>query len=343
MFKTIQPVISAEELKRELAVPSELAAKRKRAVDTVVDIITGKDKRKLFVVGPCSADDEDAVCDYASRIARVADDIKDVIYIIIRAYTSKPRTRGDGYLGLLHAQKSLNGQVDISDGLRAMRRLHMRCAAASGLFTADEMLYPDTTEYIDDIVSYIALGARSADDQQHRFVASGIDVAVGVKNSLNGDFFDLAGSVHAVSISNEFLYNGNQVKSNGNRAAHAVLRGAVDIYGNHIRNCCVGDIQRLYDVLDEQGIEKSVVIDAGHSNSGKNPFNQPNIILSTLKGIKNTPALNSFVKGFMLESYIEDGNQPLGGGVYGKSVTDGCLGLEKTEMLLRAAADNIVL
>ncbi len=344
MFEKVRPIMTADEVRAAVPFPKELKSEKASAEKQIADIMTGKDKRKLFIVGPCSADNEDAVCDYCSRLARVADRIKDRIYVLARVYTNKPRTRGEGYKGMFHSPDPHKNATDIQGGILALRKMHIRVVKESGLFAADEMLYPDNLDYIDDVLGYIAVGARSSEDQMHRLVASGIDVPVGVKNPMNGSLAVLLNSIYAVQIPNEFKFKDMQVKTLGNPLAHAVLRGAVDVYGNNIANYHYEDIMRLAEMYDKQGLKNpSVIIDTNHSNSGKRPLEQPRIVKEVLNNTHESKEFNAFVKGFLIESYIEDGNQSPNDGVYGKSITDACLGWEKTESLLLHAADRVVM
>lgn len=342
MFQFIKPIISAEEIKKLEPFPNELKQKKLDAEKQIADIITGKDKRKLFIVGPCSADNENAVCDYAIRLARLAEKVKDKIYIVVRVYTNKPRTRGEGYKGMFHSPDPHKNATDIQAGILALRKMHIRVIKESGLFSADEMLYPDNLDYIGDVLGYIAVGARSSENQMHRLVASGIDIPVGVKNPMNGSFSVLLNSIYAAQIPNEFKFGGYQVKTDGNDLAHAVLRGAVDVYGNNIPNYHYEDIMRLYEMYKKQGLKNpAAIIDTNHSNSGKNPFEEPRIVKEVVNNMKFNKDFNSFVKGFLIESYIEDGNQSPNESVYGKSVTDACIGWDKTERLILGAAEHI--
>ena len=344
MFEYVKPIMSAEEVRALEPFPTELKAKKADAEKQIADIITGKDKRKLFIVGPCSADNEDAVCDYACRLAKVADKIKDRAYVIIRVYTNKPRTRGEGYKGMFHSPDPHVNRTDIQGGILSLRKMHIRVVKECGLFAADEMLYPDNLDYIDDVLGYIAVGARSAEDQMHRLVASGVDVPIGVKNPMNGSLPVLLNSIYAVQIPNEFKYKNMQVKTSGNPLAHAVLRGIVDVYGNNISNYHYEDVMRLYDMYLKQNLQNpAVIIDTNHSNSGKQPLQQPRIVKEVLSNAQISADFNRFVKGFMIESYLEDGNQSPSGGVYGKSITDACIGWNKTEKLLLQAADSVVM
>lgn len=343
MFEKVKPIMTAAEVRAAEPFTKELAQKKKKAMSQVCDILSGKDKRKLFIVGPCSADNEGAVCDYARRLSRVAEKIKDKIFVLVRVYTNKPRTRGEGYKGMFHSPDPHKNSTDIQAGILALRHMHIKVIEESGLFCADEMLYPDNYDYIDDVLGYVAIGARSSEDQMHRLVASGIDVPVGVKNPMNGSLSVLLNSVYAAQIPNEFKFGSMQVKTNGNEYAHAVLRGAVDVYGNNIPNYHYEDVMRLREMYLKQGLKNpAAIIDANHSNSGKRPFEQPRIIHEVLNNTHESAEFDEFVKGFLIESYICDGNQSPSEGVYGKSITDACLGWEKTERLLLDAADRVI-
>lgn len=341
MFTKIREIISEEELKAKMPFPKEYCKLKKDRDDTIKDIIAGRDKRKLFIVGPCSADNEDAVCDYASRLAKLADKVKDKLFLVPRIYTNKPRTRGAGYKGMMYNPDPNKG-TDIQAGIVSIRDMHLRVIRECGLTGADEMLYPDNYGYLDDVLSYVAVGARSSENQQHRLVASGIDTAVGVKNPMNGSMSVLANSIYATQIPNEFKYGNYQVRTGGNEYAHAVLRGSVDIFGNNLSNYHYEDILNLCEIYKEQELKNpAVVIDVNHSNSGKNPFAQRRIVGEIIANMKESAEIHEIVKGFMVESYIEDGNQPPDGKVYGKSITDACLGWEKTEKLIYETADKI--
>ncbi len=344
MIVKIKPVPTAEELKTLLPLSDGLKKQRLDFVESIENILSGRDKRKLFIVGPCSADNVSAVCEYAERLARVARQIKSVAHVVMRAYTGKPRTRGDVYAGMIHTPDLETGITDISAGLFAARSLHLKVAQACGLFTADEIFYPSATAFTDDITAYLTVGARSAQDPLHRYVASGADVPVGVKNPLHGDVYDLADSVYSVGISNEFMLDGFQVRTGGNKYAHAVLRGAVDRRGNNIANYGYDCVMKYCEACAARNVDNGcVIIDAGHANSGKNISKVSGIVTDALDRCRASADYNRVVKGFMIESYIEDGCQPPRGGVYGKSVTDPCLGWKATEKLLLSAADKIVI
>lgn len=342
MFEKIKPIMSAEEVRAAEPFSADLAQKKVVAEKQIADILTGKDSRKLFIVGPCSADNEIAVCDYACRLAKLADKVKDKIYIVVRVYTNKPRTRGEGYKGMFHSPDPHKNSTDIQSGILALRKMHIRVIKESGLFTADEMLYPDNQDYIADVLGYIAVGARSSENQLHRLVASGLDVPVGVKNPMNGSMRVLLDSIYATQISNEFKYVNLQVKTSGNPMSHAILRGAVDVYGNNIPNYHYEDVMRLREMYLAQELKNpAVIIDTNHSNSGKHHAEQPRIVKEVLSNARDSEAFNGFVKGFLIESYIESGNQSPSGGEYGKSITDPCLGWADTEALILRAADQI--
>lgn len=310
--------------------------------ETIKKIISGKDDRMLFIVGPCSADNEDSVLDYVSRLAKLAEEVKDKIFIVPRIYTNKPRTRGEGYKGMLHSPDPHKKVTNIQAGILALRTMHARAISESGLSAADEMLYPDNVDYIQDLLSYIALGARSTENQQHRLVASGFDVAVGIKNPMNGSFSVLLNSIYAAQIQNEFKYGDYQVRTTGNPYAHAILRGSVDIYGNNLPNYHYEDVMRFDEMYRKQGLKfPAVIIDTNHSNSNKNAFEQVRIVKEVVGNRRHCDRFKALVKGFLIESYIEDGNQSPDGNVYGKSITDACLGWDKTRELILSVAERL--
>lgn len=342
MFEKIKKIIPAEEAVEMIKLSPEMKKLKLERDETVKQIISGKDKRLMFIVGPCSADNEDSVLDYVSRLAVLAEKVNEKIFIVPRLYTNKPRTRGEGYKGMLHSPDPHNDKTDIQAGILALRRLHARAIAESGLSAADEMLYPDNVDYIQDLLSYIAVGARSSENQQHRLVASGFDVAVGIKNPMNGSLSVLLNSIYAAQISNEFKYGGYQVRTGGNEYAHAILRGSVDIYGNNIPNYHYEDVMRFIDMYRAQELKNpAIIIDTNHSNSNKNPFEQVRIVKEVVGNCRHCENFRDVVKGFLLESYIEDGNQPPNGSIYGKSITDACLGWKKTETLILSVAERL--
>ena len=341
MFEKINQIISAEEAKAIVPMTDDLVAIKNNRDEQLRAIIDGRDTRKVLIMGPCSADNEDAVVDYVTRLAALAEEVKEKFLLMPRIYTEKPRTKGEGYKGMFHSPSPQTGKTDIQNGICNLRHMHIRAIRESGLTAADEMLYPDNLDYVSDFLSYIAIGARSTENQQHRLVASGIDVPVGVKNPMNGSFSVTLNSIYAAQIPNEFKYGGWQVKTSGNKYAHAVLRGVVDVYGNNIPNYHYEDVIRFYELYLQQHLENpAIIIDTNHSNSGKNALEQIRIAKEVFGNMKYDN-FNNVVKGLLIESYIEDGNQSVNGCIYGKSVTDPCLGWEKSARLVRELAEII--
>ena len=341
MFEKVNRIISADEAKAIVPMTAELTAVKAERDKQLRAIIDGSDKRKVIIIGPCSADNEDAVVDYVTRLAKLEEEVKDKLMLMPRIYTEKPRTKGEGYKGMFHSPNPQTGKTDIQNGICNLRHMHIRAIRESGLTAADEMLYPDNLDYVSDFLSYIAIGARSTENQQHRLVASGIDVPVGVKNPMNGSFSVTLNSIYAAQIPNEFKYGGWQVRTTGNKYAHAVLRGVVDVYGNNIPNYHYEDVIRFYEQYLKQHLANpAIIIDTNHSNSGKNAFEQIRIAKEIFNNMRYEN-FNSVVKGLLVESYIEDGNQCVDGGVYGKSVTDPCLGWAKSERLIRDLAEML--
>ena len=303
------------------------------------DILSGKSDRILLVVGPCSADNEDSVIDYISRLRNVQEKVEEKIMIVPRIYTNKPRTTGDGYKGMLH-QPDPNEKPDMFKGIIAIRELHMRALRETGFSCADEMLYPENTKYLDDLLGYVAIGARSVEDQQHRLTASGLEMPVGMKNPTSGDLSVMMNSITAAQHKHTFIYRGWEAHSQGNPYAHAILRGYVNKHGQAMPNYHYEDLKHLCELYEGKGLSNpGVIIDANHSNSGKNPFEQVRIVKEVLNNCKYSEDIKKMVKGFMVESYIEDGAQKVGEGIYGKSITDACLGWEKTERLILDMAE----
>ena len=279
--------------------------------------------------------------DYISRLRTVQDKVEDKIMIIPRIYTNKPRTTGDGYKGMLH-QPDPSEKPDMFKGIIAIRELHMRTIRETGFSCADEMLYPENAKYLDDLLGYVAIGARSVEDQQHRLTASGLEMPVGMKNPTGGDLSVMMNSITAAQHKHTFIYRGWEAHSQGNPYAHAILRGYVNAYGRAMPNYHYEDLKYLCELYEGKGLSNpGVVIDANHSNSGKNPFEQVRIIKEVLSNCRYSNDIKKLVKGFMVESYIEDGAQKIGDGVYGKSITDPCLGWEKTERLILDMADML--
>lgn len=342
MFQKIKKVMSAEEARAAIPMTEDLVAIKQKKDEELRRIIDGRDNRKVLIIGPCSADNEGAVIEYVTRLAKLADKVKDKFLLMPRIYTGKPRTKGEGYKGMFHSPDPHSGGTDIEGGILHLRHMHIRSIRESGLTSADEMLYPDNLDYVSDILSYIAIGARSSENQQHRLVASGIDVPVGIKNPMNGSFPVTVNSIYAAQIPNEFKYGGYQVKTSGNKYAHALLRGSVDVYGNNIPNYHYEDVMKFREMYVKQGLENpAVVIDTNHSNSGKNPYEQVRIAKEVFTNMKNNADFGGIVKGLLIESYLLDGNQSVTGCEFGKSVTDACLGWEKSEALVCDLADML--
>lgn len=328
-----------KEIKEQFPMSEDLAKIKEKRDEEINRVFIGEDNRLLLIIGPCSADNEDSVIDYISRLVPVQEKVKDKILIIPRIYTNKPRTTGEGYKGMVH-QPDPEKSSDMLEGLIAIRRLHTRAIAETGFTCADEMLYPENQRYLSDLLSYVAVGARSVEDQQHRLVASGISVPVGMKNPTSGDLSVMMNSIVAAQHSHTFIFRGWEVVSSGNSLAHAILRGSVNKHGQSIPNYHYEDLIRLFDMYQACNLQNmSVIVDANHSNSGKKYLEQIRICKEVLHSCRHSDDINSMVKGFMIESYIEDGCQKVGGGVYGKSITDPCLGWEKTEKLIYDIAD----
>ncbi len=304
-------------------------------------VFEGRSDKLLLILGPCSADNEEAVIDYMNRLVPVQEKVKDKIMMVPRIYTNKPRTTGEGYKGMLH-QPDPSQKPDLYKGIVACRHMHMRAVEETGFIFADEMLYPENYQYLDDVLGYVAVGARSVEDQQHRLTASGIEVPVGMKNPTSGDYAVMMNAILAAQHSHTFIYRGWEVHSEGNEHCHAILRGSTDKHGVNQQNYHYEDLVRLCDAYDKRELKNpAVIIDTNHSNSNKNPFEQPRIIMDVLNSCRHSDRVARLVKGFMIESYIEDGCQKIGEGVYGKSITDPCLGWEKTERLIYDIAEKL--
>ncbi len=320
-------------------VTEEMKAQKAKNDTEIRKVFTGESDKLLLVIGPCSADREDAVLDYISRLRKVQDKVADKIVIIPRIYTNKPRTTGAGYKGMLHQSDPL-GSPDMLRGLMAIRRLHIKALSETGFSSADEMLYPENHRYLADVLSYVAIGARSVENQQHRLTASGLDLPVGMKNPTSGDLSVMVNAIKAAQIGHVFSYGGFEVKSHGNPLTHAVLRGWVNNQGQTFPNYHYEDLSRLCKVYAESELkDPAVIVDTNHSNSGKRWEEQIRIAKEILHSTRHSPEIFRLVKGMMIESYIEDGCQKVEEGVYGKSITDPCLGWEKTERLIMEIAE----
>lgn len=332
-------LIIPKDIKEMFPVTEEMAELKEQRDAEIKDIIAGRSKKFMLVIGPCSADNEDAVIDYILRLRKVQEKVADKIFIVPRIYTNKPRTTGKGYKGLLH-QPDPNMNEDMLKGIIAVRETHIRAVKETGFTCADEMLYPENHRYLSDLLSYVAVGARSVEDQQHRLTASGLDIPVGMKNPTSGDFSVMMNSITAAQSSHTFIYRGWEVTSKGNSYAHAILRGYVNKRGRSLPNYHYEDLITVCDMYHEEGLgNPAIIVDTNHANSGKKYMEQIRISKEVLHSMRSNADIGSMVKGLMIESYIEDGCQAIGDGVYGKSITDPCLGWEKSERLIYELAE----
>ena len=334
-----------KELKEQFPVSAQIVATKAKRDEEIRNIFEGKDDRLILVIGPCSADNEDAVIDYISRLSKVQEKVEDKIFMIPRIYTNKPRTIGVGYKGMLH-QPDPEKKEDMLKGIIAIRELHTRAVNETGFTCADEMLYPENHRYLSDLLSYVAVGARSVEDQQHRLTASGVGIPVGMKNPTGGDISVMMNSMIAAQHGHTFLYRGWEVKTTGNPYAHAILRGYVDKFGRNIPNYHYEDLQNLLEHYEDINASQqtklenpAVIVDTNHSNSGKQFLEQIRISKDIMHSCKVSPDIHKLVKGLMIESYIEDGAQKVSEHCYGKSITDPCLGWDKTERLIYELAE----
>ena len=329
------------EIKAQYPLSEEITAIKKGRDREISDVFRGESDKFLLIIGPCSADNEEAAMDYACRLAKVQEQVKDRLILIPRIYTNKPRTTGQGYKGLVH-QPDPEKEEDLLEGLVAMRRLHTRVIEETGLTCADEMLYPENYKYISDLLSYMTVGARSVENQQHRLTASGMNIPVGMKNPTSGGMSVMLNSIFAAQSPHKFIYRGWEVKTMGNPLAHAILRGYVNKHGQTMPNYHYEDLRLLYDLYRKQNLENmSVIVDTNHNNSGKKYLEQIRIAHEVTDSRRYSEDIRRMVKGLMIESYIEDGCQKIGEGVYGKSITDPCLGWEKSERLIYEIAENV--
>ncbi len=338
-FKFIEKLPTPDEIRTQYPLPQALAQRKAERDREIREVLTGKSGKLLVIIGPCSADNEDSVCDYVSRLAKLNDRVSDQLILIPRIYTNKPRTTGEGYKGIIH-QPDPRKQEDFLAGLIAMRKMHIRAVEETGLTAADEMLYPENWGYVSDILSYVAIGARSVEDQQHRLTVSGFDVPAGMKNPTSGDFSVMLNSVYAAQHPHSFIYRGWSVQTDGNDLAHTVLRGATSKHGNNIPNYHYEDLNRLLEMYNKMELKNpACIIDSNHSNSNKQFSQQIRIVKEVMHSRRLNTDIHRLVKGVMVESYIEEDCQKVGGGVYGKSITDPCLGWADTERLILDLAE----
>ncbi len=339
-FDFKQKLPTPQETRELYPVPERVAQIKKERDEEIRKIFTGEDDRFIAIIGPCSADNEEAVCDYVRRLVPVQEKIKDKVLIIPRIYTNKPRTTGDGYKGIMH-QPDPEKKPDPLAGIIALRHMHIRAIEETGLTAADEMLYPENLPYVEDFLSYIAIGARSVENQQHRLVSSGINMPVGMKNPTSGDFSVMLNSVHAAQNGHSFIYHGWDVQTSGNDLAHVVLRGAVNERGVSLPNYHYENLRNLCNLYAQRELKNpACIVDANHNNSNKQFKEQIRIIKEVLHSRSCADDIRKMVKGVMIESYIEEGNQGIHDHIYGKSITDACLGWEDSERLLYEIAER---
>lgn len=339
-FHYIKQAITPQELLEQLALSKELAVLKKRRDQEIKDIITGVSKKFLVIIGPCSADNEEAVCDYVSRLAKVQERVKEKLLLIPRIYTNKPRTTGEGYKGMLH-QPNPEKAPDLLKGLIAIRKMHLRAIKETHLFAADEMLYPENLTYMEDLLAYVAVGARSVENQQHRLAISGMDIPAGMKNPTSGDYSVMLNSCIAAQHGHTFFFRGWEVKTDGNPLTHTILRGAVNKHGQCIPNYHYEDLQILIEKYSKLDLANpATIIDANHSNSNKEYAQQPRIVKEILNNRQHDKDIQKLVKGVMVESYLEPGHQGIHDHIYGKSITDPCLGWEESEKLIEMIAER---
>ncbi len=330
----VKEVMSPEELLANYPLPEAHKKLKAERDKEIAKVFTGESDKFLVIIGPCSADNEDAVCDYTNRLAKIQEKVADKILIIPRIYTNKPRTTGEGYKGIVH-QPDPEKAPDLLEGLIAMRKMHLRSIAETHLFAADEMLYPENWPYISDILSYVAVGARSVEDQQHRLTVSGFDVPCGMKNPTSGTLSIMLNSCIAAQGSHTFMYRGWEVKTDGNPLAHTILRGAVNKHDQYLPNYHYEDLILLNEMYKEKNLKNpACIVDANHANSSKCYYEQPRIVSEVLHSRSVSKDIEKLVKGVMIESYIEPGNQKISDHVYGKSITDACLGWDESEKLI---------
>ena len=332
------------EIRRDYPLPPALKELKARRDEEIRKVLTGEDNRFLVIIGPCSADNPVSVLDYVHRLKEVQEKVGDRLILIPRVYTNKPRTTGAGYKGMLH-QPDPDKQPDLTAGIIAIRSLHLQVIKETGLTAADEMLYPENFRYIDDVLSYVAVGARSVEDQQHRMTVSGLDIPAGMKNPTSGDLSVMFNSVQAAQSSHNFLYRGWDVTTDGNPLAHVILRGAVNKHGNNIPNYHYEDLILLLEMYGKRGLQNpAAVIDTNHSNSSKQFREQIRISHEVLESRRRNEELKELVKGLMIESYLVEGNQKIGEAqhVYGQSITDPCLGWEDSEKLIYTIYNNVI-
>lgn len=327
------------EIMEQLPFPKELQSLKEERLEDIKNVFVGLDKRFLLIIGPCSADNEKAVLEYIEKLALVQEKVSDKIIIIPRIYTNKPRTTGEGYKGMVH-QPDPEKETDLYEGIKAIRRLHIKALSNYRMPAADEMLYPANYAYLSDLLAYNAIGARSVENQQHRLTASGVSTPVGMKNPTSGNLDVMLNSIKAAQVPHRFIYNGYEVETQGNEYAHAILRGSVNPYGRNIPNYHYENLITLAKEYSERKLANpAIIVDCNHANSAKLFYEQPRISMEVMRSKKYSSTLDNMIKGLMIESYILEGSQPIGENKFGKSITDACLGWDDTEKLIFDIAD----
>ena len=338
-FKYLQKIPTVEQILQEMSLSEDLKMLKSQRDQLIIDTFMKKNKKFIIIIGPCSADNEDAVCEYVLKLKTLQDKVKDKIVIIPRVYTNKPRTTGQGYKGMAH-QPDPSEAPNIVEGLKAIRKMHIRLLKETNLTAADEMLYPENYPYLEDLISYVAIGARSVENQQHRLTVSGLNIPIGMKNPTSGDLTVMLNSIQAAQSGHIFIYNGWEVKTTGNMLSHCILRGAVNQYGQNIPNYHYEDMIRLVDMYAKRQLQNAnIIVDVSHANSDKKFYEQSRIAREVITNIKNSDILKDFIRGIMIESYLIEGNQSVPGKVFGKSITDSCLGWDDSEKLVLEIAD----
>ncbi|MGE5300974.1 MAG: 3-deoxy-7-phosphoheptulonate synthase [Acidobacteriota bacterium] len=338
-FQYVREMPSVREILEKMPLSDDLKKIKKQRDDDIAAVLKRESDKFLVIIGPCSADDEEPVCEYVSRLAKLQDEVKEKIILIPRIYTNKPRTTGEGYKGMAHQPKPTEAP-NMVNGLKAIRKMHIRALRESHLSAADEMLYPGNYLYLEDILSYVAIGARSVENQLHRLTISGLDVPSGMKNPTSGDLEVMMNSVQAAQLPHVFVYNGWEVKTTGNPLTHCILRGAVNQYGSNIPNYHYEELVRLAEAYKKRNLlYPAIIVDTNHANSNKKYYEQPRIAKEVMKSRQQSKTLRTKVKGLMIESYLAEGAQKISEKVYGKSITDPCLGWEDSEKLVRDLAE----
>ena len=337
-FTYVQEIPAPQEILAAMPLSPELVEIKNKRDQEIKAAFTRRNSKLVLIIGPCSAHDEEAVCDYIARLAKVQAEVRDTIIIIPRIYTNKPRTTGIGYKGMAH-QPNLQEEPNIVEGIKAIRKMHIRALKESHLPAADEMLYPGNYPYLEDVLSYVAVGARSVENQAHRLTCSGLDIPVGMKNPTSGDMEVTLNSIQASQAPHVFSYNRWEVKTSGNPLTHAVLRGAVDYHGRAVPNYHYEDLKAFAESYQKRGLTNpAIIVDTNHANSNKQYADQPRIAMEVMQSRRHSSLLKDMIRGFMIESFIEEGAQKVTENVYGKSITDPCLGWKDSEKLIRDLA-----